>query len=165
MCARSASVNAVIGDVASGCDAAPAAALRRRLDFLQRIAEVGDVLEAAVDRREADVGDLVELVELLHHHLADLPRRDLALAERQHLRDDALDRLVDELGRHRPLVQRALEAVAQLADVEVGARAVGLDDLRQPQLDRLVGGEALLAAGAAAAAADRVAGLGRRASR
>ena len=34
-----------------------------------------DVLEAAVHRGEADVGDLVELVQLLHHHLADLPRR------------------------------------------------------------------------------------------
>ena len=94
-------------------------ALQARLDFLQRVAEVGDVLEAAIDRGEADVGDLVELVELLHHHLADLPRWDLALAERQHLLHDALDRLVDVFGRHRTLVQRALEAVADACDVEV----------------------------------------------
>src|SRR5262249_45962286 len=42
------------------------------------------------------------------------------------------------------------------ADVEVGARAVGLDDLRQAQLHRFVGSEALLAAEAPASAAYRI---------
>ena len=140
--------------------AAGAWARRRRLDFLQRVAEIRDVLERAVHRGEADVGDLVELVQLLHHHLADLPRRDLALAERQHLLHDAVDRRVDVLGRHRPLVQRALEADADLRDIEVRAVAVGLDHLRQAQLDGLVGGEALLAGDAAPAPANRIAGLG-----
>ena len=66
---------------------------------------------------------------------------------------------VDELGGHRPLVQRALEAGAKLRLAEVGARAVALHHLRHPQLDRLVGGEALAAGGALAPAADRVARL------
>src|SRR6185436_9697330 len=124
----------------------------RRFDFLDRVAEVGNVLERPVHGREADVADLVELPQLVHHELADLPRRDLALTERQHLLDDALDRRVDVLGRHRSLVQRALEADADLALVEVGARAVALDDLRQAELDVLVGREALLARHAASAA-------------
>ena len=133
---------------------------RRRLDFLQRIAKVGDVLERAIHGGEADVADGVELVQFLHHHLADLPRRDLALAERQDLLDDAVDGGVDVIGGDRPLVQCALEARADLLGVEVGTVAVGLHHLRQPQLDGLVGGEPLLAGDAAAAAADGVAGLG-----
>src|SRR5215470_11486681 len=126
------------------------------LELAHRLAEILDVLEAPIDGSKADVGDLVELVELLHHHLADLARRDLALTESQHLTDDPVDGLVDELRRHRPLVQRPLKTVAQLADVETGARAVGLHYLRQPELDRLVGRKSLLAPYAAAATANGV---------
>src|SRR5207248_2233101 len=39
---------------------------RHRLDFLQRVAKVCSILKAAIHRGEADVADLVELVELLH---------------------------------------------------------------------------------------------------
>src|SRR5437870_423167 len=122
---------------------------RRGLDFLQRIPEIGDVLEAAVNRRKANVGDLVELVELLHHHLADLARGNLALAQSEHLLHDALDSLVDVLGGHRPFVQCALEAVANAGGIEIGAGSILLDDLRKTQLRRLVGGESLLAGKAA----------------
>src|SRR5437867_2451984 len=48
-----------------------------RLDFADRIAEIRHVLEALVHRCEADVADLVELVQLAHHHLADRARRNL----------------------------------------------------------------------------------------
>ncbi len=174
MCARSASVNAVIekwvrddfGQTVCSSrrcekvvsDPTPtllAHALRRRLDFLERVPEVGNVLKAAVHGSEADVADLVERVELLHDHLADAPRRDLALAERQHLRDDAIDGLIDEFRGHRTLVQRAPETFAHPRHVEIRACPVGLDDLRQPQLDRLVRREPLLAARAPASPADR----------
>jgi hypothetical protein len=72
---------------------------------------------------------------------------------------DALDGLVDVFGRDRTLVQRALEAVADALGVEIRARAVLLDDLRQPYW-RFVGRKAFLA-GNAPAAADRVAGRRR----
>src|SRR5207237_10159678 len=123
------------------------------------LAKILDVLAAAVDGCEADIGDLVELVELLHHHLADLSRRNLALTEGEHLTDDPVDGLVDELRRNRALVQGPLKTIAQLADVEIGPRAVGLHDLRQSELDRLVGCEALLTGRAATAAANRVSRL------
>ena len=48
--------------------------LGRALDFLDRVLEVVHAFEAAVDRREADVGDLVELAQLAHHHLPDAAR-------------------------------------------------------------------------------------------
>src|SRR5690606_28547558 len=56
--------------------------------------------------------------------------------------------------RHRTLVHRALEALAQLARVEMLPPAVGLDDRRQLQLDGLQRGEALPAGFALATAAD-----------
>src|SRR6185437_10842519 len=104
--------------------------LAHGLDLLQRITKVRHVLERAVDGGKANVGDLVEPVELFHHHLAQLPRRDLALALREHALHDAIDGRVDEFGGHRPLVQRPREADAQSIGVEVGAVAVRLDDLR-----------------------------------
>src|SRR5262249_26259387 len=82
---------------------------RRGNDFLDGVAEIRDVLEASIDGREADVGDLVQLVELLHHHLADLPRADLTLAQAQDALGDPADGLVDVLGGNRALVQGALE--------------------------------------------------------
>jgi len=130
-----------------------------RFDFLQRVAEVRSVLKTAVHRCEADVTDLVELVELAHHHLADLARRNLPLAEAQHLLDDAFDGLIDVFGRHRALVQRALETVADARHIEVRARAVLLDHLGQAQLGVLVGREALLARHAAPPPADRIPGF------
>src|SRR5450631_1457265 len=100
------------------------AARRDGLDFLQCVAEISHVLEAAVHGCKADVRHLVELVELLHHHFADLPRWDLALTEAKDVLYDAFDRLIDILGGHRPLVQRTLETVANPGDVEVGSRAI-----------------------------------------
>src|SRR5687767_1546302 len=92
-------------------------------NFANDVARSIHVREAAVDRGEADVGDLVELAQLLHHHLAQPAGIDLALAEREHLLLDALDGGIDELGGDRALVQRALEARAQLGAGEVLAHA------------------------------------------
>jgi len=56
-------------------------------------------------------------------------------------------------------VQRAAKAFAQLGFGKILAGAVGLDDLRRPQLGGFPGGEALVALRAAAAPANRVARL------
>ena len=71
-----------------------AAPMPQPLDLL---AEGLDVLEAAIHRGEAHVGDLVELAQLFHHDLADLPRSDLALAEAAQLARDVLDGFLDRL--------------------------------------------------------------------
>src|SRR5829696_811749 len=75
-------------------------------NFSYGIPEILDIREALVDRREADVGDLVELAQLLHHHLAQPARVDLALAQGEHLLLDARDGGVHELHADRALVQR-----------------------------------------------------------
>ena len=136
-------------------------ALARRLargamsQALDLLAERVDVLEAAVDRGEAHVGDFVELVQLLHHDLADLPRRHFALAERC--------AACGRCARRRPRSPRSttgrfssalMHAAAQLALVERLARCVALDDARHDQLGGLERGEALAAGQALAAPAD-----------
>ena len=161
MCARSASVNAVIARTRRASGAYGAPRLGGASTSFSASRKSATSWNAAVDRREADVGDLVELVELLHHHLADLPRRNLALAQRQHLlrRCGRRPASTYSVGTGR-LCSARWKPMRIFVDVEVGAGAVGLHDLRQPQLDGLVGREALLAGDAAAAAADRVARLG-----
>ena len=50
------------------------------LYFLDRVAEIMDILEASINRGKADVGDFIQLVEFLHHHFADLARRNFTFA-------------------------------------------------------------------------------------
>ena len=163
MCARSASENAVIGPMRrrGGQRLTCLAALARRLDFLQRVAEVGHVLEAAIDRREADVARPCRACRApaspSRRSARDGISRSPSDSTRAITRSTAWS--TNSVGTGR-LCSARWKPLRIFVDVEVGARAVGLDDLRQPQLDRLVGREALLAAGAAAAAADRVARLG-----
>src|SRR5690606_2712573 len=74
--------------------------------------------------------------------------------------DHRAHRAVDLLGRDRALLQRAVEAHAQLALVEGLAATVALDDGRQLELGRLEGIEALAAGLALAPAADGAAVVG-----
>src|SRR6266568_7977377 len=54
------------------------------LDLLQ-------VHELAVDGREPDVGHLIQVAQAIHHHLADLPARDLDAAGAPELGLDVVD--------------------------------------------------------------------------
>ena len=120
----------------------------------------------AVHRREADVGDLVELVQLLHHHLADGARRR-SRARPAPASAARCGRSPRRRTRWAPgaCAARAGSRCASSARSKSSRDAVGLDDLRHAQLDRLVGREALLADLAAAPPADRIARLRARASR
>ena len=100
----------------------------------------------AIDRREADVGDLVELVELLHHHLADL-RATGSRARPATAPAARCGRSPHRRTRSAPAAcaARAGSRRESSSASKSERDAVGLDDLRQAQLDRLVGREALLA--------------------
>src|SRR5436305_4851591 len=132
----------------------------RDLDVADELAELVDVLEAAIDGREAHVGDLVDALQLAHHQLAQLRRRHFLRAAVEQLVLDALHRGVDLLDAHRPLAQREGHGAADLGQVELGPCAVLLHHRRQRDLGTLVGGEALVAALAAAAPAHYVAFIG-----
>ena len=93
----------------------------RPLDFLDRVAEIMDILETSINRGKPDVGHLVELVEFLHHHFADLARGDFTLPRTEKLLHNVIHRRIDLLRGHRPLVQCAHEARQQLVAAELGA--------------------------------------------
>ena len=122
-------------------------------------AELVEILEAAIDGGEADIGDLVEALQGLHHLLADDPGVDLPLAPGAQGLANALHRGLNGLGADRALLQGAKHAGAQLLLVEGLPGAVTLDDSRHHQLRGLVGGEAL-AAGHALAAPPHLVALG-----
>ena len=98
-----------------------AAAMAQPLDLL---AEGLDVLEVAVHRGEAHVGHFVELVQLFHHELADLPRGHFALAEAAQLARDAADRFLDRFARS-PAASPAPSACRRAACSRRRARAAG----------------------------------------
>src|SRR5262249_7822818 len=127
--------------------------------ILELVHELIDVLERAIDRGEAHVGDGVELVERLHHRLADHRARDLALGAVEEAALDAVDVLLDLLDADRALLARLGEAGDDLHAVEGLAPAVLLDHRRQVLLDALVGREAAAALLALATPPDDVAVL------
>ena len=120
--------------------------------------EVVHVLEVAIDRGEADVGHLVELLQLAHHQFAEL----LRCALRARRRAAAFPRYRStaastDSGRDRPLAQgqhRGWRAACRGRTRY--AAAVLLDHLRQLHFRPFVGGEALVAGSAAPAAANDV---------
>src|SRR5487761_2230085 len=117
----------------------------RALDLQNGFAEIVDALEIFVHRGEADVGDVVHFLQFPHHQLAEGARLDLALSQREDARFDAVDGIVDVVGRHRTLVQRAHEAGPDFFTVVGGAVAVRLDHRGHRQFHPLVGGEAFAA--------------------
>src|SRR5262249_48377095 len=113
--------------------------------LLQLLHELADVLERAVDRREAHVGDGIEAVQLTHHRLADDRALQLALAAPLQAALDAFDDRLDLLHRDRPLLARPLQPGDDLHAVEGLAPAVLLHHHRQRVFGALVGGEAAMA--------------------
>src|SRR5256886_1158428 len=134
---------------------------RSRLLHLEyRVAEVVHALEVLVHGGEADVGDIVHLLQLAHHHLADHSARHFALAESKDALLDPVDRLVDVFRGNGSFVQRAHEAGAELLPIVGDAIAARLHHHGHRELDALVGREALPAGFALAPAAHAVAVLG-----
>src|SRR5439155_961081 len=132
---------------------APAGAILLH-QLLDRLAHVLQVVEVAIDRGEADVGDLIDLLQLADDDVADRRRGNLRLAERQQLALDPRDQRVDLRLADRPLGHGDAQARAQLLLVVLLAPAALLHHVKGGQLDPLVGREALAARVAAPPAAD-----------
>src|SRR5690606_2293001 len=119
--------------------------------------EVGQRLEAAVDRRELHVGDLVQLLQRAEDGQADLVRGHLGQAP-------AADLLLHPLAQHGQGVLGDRAALAGAADagddLGPGERLGDARALLHHQQDRLLGGEPPPAFRAGAAAADRRAVVG-----
>src|SRR5262249_26158645 len=111
--------------------------------------------EIAIDRREADIGDVVELAQMLHHHLADGLRRDVAFAEVFQLAHDLGHELLDAIRIDIPFAKRDLDRAHQLVAVERHAASVALDHHELTQLHALECRETEIAGQADAPAPDR----------
>src|SRR5690606_21345244 len=99
-----------------------------------------------VDRCEAHVGDLVELLQLVHHELADFRRGDLLLGPLLQRRLDAVGDRLDLRHADRPLLARLQQPRDQLLPLEAFSAAVLLDDHVGDLVDALVAREAAPAA-------------------
>src|SRR3954447_1212587 len=116
--------------------------------------ELLDVLEALVHAGKPDVGDLIELAELVHGHLTDRSRRHLRLPAGTEGGLDLLGRLIGSVSRNRPARKGARQAGGELFAVEFLAPPVRLGHGQARRLDPFVGGESRRARVALTAPAD-----------
>src|SRR5688572_14866569 len=123
---------------------------------LELAQELVHVLELSVDRREADVGDLVELAEAVHDARSDVGRRHLTLLGVVQMSFDLIHDCVELSGRNRPLLARLHEPGAKLPSIETFPPAVLLDDHVRDFLDRLIGRETATAGFAFPSPADHL---------
>ena len=128
--------------------------------FRDFVDERADVLELTVDRRKADIGDFVDVLEFFHGELADLPGGDFLFEGVLEGGLDVGDGFFDGLDRDRTFLTGAQQAVEQLDAVETLAGAVFLDDDQRDGLDDLIRGEALAALRAFTATTDAFAFVG-----
>src|SRR4051812_39541296 len=116
---------------------------------LHLVHEVADVLKLPVDRGKTDVGDLIELFQVLHRQFAeDRPRDFLAKVAGVNVGFDFADDRFDLLVADWAFVASLFEATAELGRVERLAGLVLLDDLERALLDLLDGRNAALAVAA-----------------
>jgi len=126
---------------------------------LDHLEEFVDSLEFPVDRGEAHVGHLVEIVEPPEDHLPELGARDLVggLAEHGRLVLDLVHEVLDGKLGDRPLFQGPPDAAFELGPLEGFAPPSPLHDHQGFFLDALVAREAEAAGEALAAPADGLA--------
>ncbi len=113
-----------------------------------------DIFEVEIDRGEAHVGDFVDALQAVHDQLADFAGLALALRRVDHKAFGVVDDLLQLAHGDRPLLAGAQQAVEDFLALEFLAPAVFLHHHVGNFVDALVGGEALLALQALAAAAD-----------
>ena len=116
-----------------------------RGEFAEHGLKILGLAEIAVDRGEADIGDVVELAQMLHHDLADRLRGNFGLAAAFELAHDRGNHLLDPFRIDRPLAQGDLQRAHQLVAVERHPAAVALDHGQFAQLHPLEGREAEIA--------------------
>src|SRR5262245_26669926 len=107
-----------------------------------------------VHRRKADVGDLVERLQLLHHRRADFGGADLTFGALLQRRFHAVGNGLDGRRTDRPLFAGFEQTANQFLTIEPLPGAVLLDDHVRDLVDALVARETLAAPDALAPAAN-----------
>src|SRR5712692_8808281 len=132
----------------------------RAQDLLDLSLDLLQVHEFPVDRGEADVGDLVQVAQAVHDHLADFAAWDLHAAGAAELGLDVVDDGAQALRGDVALFGRLLQPVEELLRVEVFAAPVLLGDEEGYRLDAFVSREALPTLQALSPASNRLPHLG-----
>src|SRR5438105_7566658 len=101
------------------------------------------ISKGTVDRREANVGHLVELAEFFHRQIADDGARDFGRVARTQVGFDLLDGAFDGLGADGPFGARYLQAATEFIGVPLLATLVALDDDQRRGIGPLVRREAM----------------------
>src|SRR5450759_4034590 len=118
-----------------------------------------EVHELPVDRGEPDVGDLVEVAQPVHHHLADLAARNLDATGAPELGLDVVHDRAQPLWRDVALLGRFLQACEKLLRIEILSPPILLRDEERDGLDSFVRSESLPALQALTPATDRLTDL------
>jgi hypothetical protein len=126
------------------------------LHFIHQSPKLVNILKIAVHAGKAYVGYFVELFQLAHDELAYAGALDFAQAQVEEFFFYALYGAVYLLGADGAFAQGEVEAGLQFAALVLYAAAIFFDDGGEVDLGALVGGEALFAGAALAAAADKV---------
>src|SRR5664280_1892631 len=129
--------------------------LALRVERVHLALEGGEILEALVDAREADIGDVVQHAKLVHRQLADPCRLDLRGAARAERGLDLVDCPFSGALGDRPPGERLAEPGSELFAIKLLANPVALDHDEPGRLDPLVRREARPAGQAFAPPADR----------
>ena len=125
--------------------------VQHRAEFFD---EIVDVFKFAIDRRESDEGDLVDLPQQIEDFLADVSSRDFVLEIVVNVGFNFVDQRLDVFLTDWSLVTCFFKSGSNLLFVERDSRAVLLDDFDQGLLDLFVGREAAFALHALAAPPD-----------
>ena len=98
---------------------------------LQFIHKLPDVLELPIDGGKTDIGHTIQLMELLHHLLANLRTLDLPLPFLLEVEFDAIDDLLDKVNADGSLLAGPSETIKDLEAVERLPPSVLLNDQRK----------------------------------
>ena len=124
------------------------------LQFIHFADEFVDLLKSPIDTGKADICDLVQLAQCLHHARANFRARNLAVIFIRDIVHNFLNDLLDGLGADGPLLAGFFQARQQLLPGKLLPPAIPLDHHQAFVLDFLVGGKALGTLQTLAAAAD-----------
>lgn len=117
-----------------------------------------DILELSVYRCKPDVGDLIDILELVHYQLTDVIGLDLSVQRVEQLLLDIGCGFFKYGNRYRALFASLDKSVEDLVAVEGLSSAVLFDNDKRQALDGLVSGKSL-AAGKALSSSANAAGL------
>jgi hypothetical protein len=125
------------------------------LQFFYFVDEIGRFLKAAIDAREANVGDFVNLPQTVHDKFADKIRRDFSVVFIRRSRGNPIHKFFHDLGTDGTFLAGFFDAGQKFFFGKFFVPTVVFQDHQAFVFDFLISGEAMAAFEAFAASANR----------